>query len=189
MENHSPYYALWGKAGSPNYERCHPKIFSIVDRIGRVRFLALQLGLIIPAYTILYLANPSYFHSAEVPAHGSPFIWSVSAVIGETAMSLLPCFALVFGKRRLNDANRTGWWMVLSFFYVNDIAVGQILLLVFLLIAPGSRVTNDYGLAPIENSKKLIVTTLLLALLLALPLVLVQLPLVNLPSDLPQLLR
>ena len=55
--------------------------------------------------------------------------------------------AIAYGKRRLNDLNRSGWWVLLIF-----VPLVNVLLAIYLLFFPGTGDVNDHGPAPGPNS-------------------------------------
>jgi hypothetical protein len=54
---------------------------------------------------------------------------------------------LVFEKRRFNDLNRSGWWILL-----NLIPLINFLLALYLIFFPETNGPNKFGPAPAENS-------------------------------------
>ena len=60
--------------------------------------------------------------------------------------------SMVYGVRRLNDMDRTGWWALLLFVPVVNLGVG-----LYLLFGPGSKEANSYGLPPGRNGAGMIV--------------------------------
>ena len=60
--------------------------------------------------------------------------------------------AVMFGKRRLNDLNRSGWWLAL-----NLVPITNILLALYMMFAPGKKGPNNFGPAPAPNSAAVIV--------------------------------
>jgi uncharacterized membrane protein YhaH (DUF805 family) len=54
---------------------------------------------------------------------------------------------IMFAKRRLNDLNRNGWWLLLAF-----VPLVNFLLTVYMMFFPGTDGDNSYGAVPVENT-------------------------------------
>jgi uncharacterized membrane protein YhaH (DUF805 family) len=54
---------------------------------------------------------------------------------------------IMFAKRRLNDLNRNGWWLLLAF-----VPFANFLLTIYMMFFPGTDGDNDYGAVPVENT-------------------------------------
>lgn len=113
-----------------------PELLTVHGRIGRFRYLAYTFLLTIVATIVLGLA-------AVLLGLISPMLAMLSLIL------VIPVVAVSFimAKRRFNDFDRSGWWVLLSFVPV----IGLIVSLV-LVFYPGDKGTNDFGLPPEENS-------------------------------------
>jgi uncharacterized membrane protein YhaH (DUF805 family) len=93
-----------------------------------------------------------------IPLAGA--VGGASAVMGgEAAMSMatmlvigvfyLATFviSIMFGKRRLNDLNRSGWWFLLFL-----IPLVNLIFAIYILFFPGTGGDNNFGPAPVANS-------------------------------------
>ena len=73
------------------------------------------------------------------------------SVIMTVVMGIFYIAAIVlsfaFAKRRLNDLNRTGWWMLLFF-----VPIANLLITIYIIFFPGSNEANLYGPPPVANS-------------------------------------
>ena len=121
-----------------------PHIFAVKGRIGRLRYLAYGIGFSLSVYAILiYMIGHSLFSKS-----GSleSLIVSIVVIGGLITLSML-VLSIIFMIRRLNDLDQTGWlWLLMIIPIVN------ILLVLYLIFAPGSSGVNKYGPAPCENS-------------------------------------
>jgi len=55
--------------------------------------------------------------------------------------------SVAFGIRRLNDMNKSGWWIIINFIpYIN------LLMAIYLIFFPGTDGSNNYGPAPAPNT-------------------------------------
>lgn len=118
--------------GDETYE---PKVFSLTGRIGRLRLLA--FGVALGAATMI----------------GAAVIGVAMAVVGKLAMVLaailyIPVVVLSIGYsvRRLHDLNHSGWWVLLNF-----VPFLGLLFALYVLCAPGTQGSNNFGPAPSPN--------------------------------------
>lgn len=138
----NPYSAPDAELGGGSSEVYDPSIFSFTGRIGRLRYLAYSVGM-------MFLVT-----LAMIPLAG------VSALTGDTeGMSLvgmlvmavlyiaLIVLSVMFAKRRLNDLDRSGWWLLL-----NLVPIVNLLLSLYLVFFPGTQGSNNWGPAPGPNS-------------------------------------
>ncbi|MFV2032766.1 MAG: DUF805 domain-containing protein [Gammaproteobacteria bacterium] len=119
-----------------------PSIFSFKGRIGRLRYLAYGVGTSIVLMAVLM-----------------PIVGGTMVVAGGDGQSILVIVAMavfyiaaialsvMFGKRRLNDLNRAGWWLL--FFIVPLL---NLVLTIYLIFFPGSEGSNRFGAPPAANS-------------------------------------
>jgi uncharacterized membrane protein YhaH (DUF805 family) len=138
----NPYNAPDAELGGGSNDVYDPSIFSFNGRIGRLRYLAYSVGM-------MFLVA-----LAMIPLAG------VSAMTGDTqGMSLvgmlvmavlyigLIVLTVMFAKRRLNDLDRSGWWLLLNF-----VPIANILLSLYMVFFPGTEGSNNWGAAPGPNS-------------------------------------
>ena len=78
---------------------------------------------------------------------GEPAVSGVGAIaVGVLSIAMLVA-GVAFAKRRLNDLNRSGWWILLSIVpFVN------LLFTIYVIFFPGTDSDNDFGAAPAANS-------------------------------------
>ena len=98
-------------------------------RLGRLRFFMYWSGLMMAAICAEFanLFYPTSFLKID-------FLTILGSFI---------TISLILARRRLFDLNMSGWWLLL--FIVPFINIAFVL---FLLLAPGRKATNRYGLAP-----------------------------------------
>ena len=144
MASTNPYTTPGSTLSDDQLSEYDPKMFSFSGRIGRLRYLAYISGL----YVLMGVGG-----SVVVPmlpmasgAEGSilGFVVTALLVVGYVVMVIL---GFAFGKRRLNDLNRSGWWMLL---YI--IPIISLILLVYMIFFPGTNGSNDFGPAPSANT-------------------------------------
>jgi len=148
MNDQNPYTAPDASLETGQEETYQPKIFSFKGRIGRLRYLAYGIG---TSLVLMAVFMPIM--------GGTMFMGGSMGMAGEGAMSIIVMLAMAvfyiaaivltftFAKRRLNDLNRTGWWLLL--FLVPFI---NFLITIYLVFFPGSSEANDYGPPPVANS-------------------------------------
>jgi len=105
-----------------------PRMFSLRGRIGRLRYLAYNLG---------YL--------------GLMCLVLVLPVIGLLLVLPLLVFNFALHTRRLNDMQWSGWWSVFMVVPYLNIIPG-----LFLLFGTGDEAANLYGPAPAPNTRALV---------------------------------
>ncbi|MBM7335576.1 DUF805 domain-containing protein [Alloalcanivorax marinus] len=114
--------------------------FAFRGRLGRLRYFA-YLGLVT---LVLYLLLTFASVLTAGASRSEP-----SALVGVVALLLMAVAtfaACVYGIRRLNDLNRSGWLILLGFVPLVNLLLGLILLFV-----PGSPGDNRYGPRPPAN--------------------------------------
>lgn len=151
--NHHPH------ASGSNHSKAKISGFSLDilnsrGRLGRLRFLNYSL-LIFIVWAVI--------------GAGSNVLWGLYYPGWHDALSLLMIFVSIIASvmgiiictRRLNDFNATGWWMLIFFVPI----VTPVMLLLMLLL-PGTQGENRFGPAPPKNSKFMYATLLLILSLL-----------------------
>lgn len=141
-------------------ETYEPLIWSIHGRIGRLRYMAYGLLLIVSAIVFMAVL------AAVLSVFGMAVV-AVGMVLGYIAMLAV---GFVIAKRRLNDMNLTGWYSLLqllpvavTLIWLRSPVVQQLAPLaglVFwavLIFWPGSKHENDYGLPPCRNSTGVVI--------------------------------
>ena len=130
-------------------EYYQPKWLVFSGRIGRLRWLAYNMGsgiifyalfaivLVVLGDTEALMNDPQAFKGFDQGAMAVAF-WGLYLAF--------MVFWLAWGRRRLNDADRSGWWLLLML-----VPLVNLLLSLYLLFAPGTHGRNRFGPAPNEN--------------------------------------
>ena len=125
-----------------------PSIFTFSGRIGRLRYLAYGSGItlmLVGCYVMtVAIIGAVGALGAISPESGLPVMLIVVMSLFYLATFF---FSIMFGKRRLNDLNRNGWWILLFI-----IPVLNLLLAIYLIFFAGDKESNNYGSPPVENS-------------------------------------
>jgi uncharacterized membrane protein YhaH (DUF805 family)/Tfp pilus assembly protein PilE len=112
------------------------RFFDLNSRIGRLRYLAYSMGLLLLTLVAALLCG---------------MVYRVSSGLGMALFAIMYIAMLVlsiaFGVRRMHDQDRSGWWMLMII-----IPVANLVLLVLLLFVPGSDGENSFGEQPPPNS-------------------------------------
>ena len=139
-------------------EAYQPKIFSFKGRIGRLRYLAYNAGYNLLMLGALFLMAGGTAALTTVPDFGSTFgmVYIVANIVGFV-------ITIMWGKRRLNDLNRTGWLMLLLI-----VPVVNLLFILYLICFSGSEESNNYGPPPVANTLGVKILGSLLIVLFAL---------------------
>ena len=122
-----------------NYQ---PSIFSFRGRIGRMRYLAYNAGANLLLMGVLILMSGGLAGLTALPDMSSAF--GLFYIVSNLALFVL---AIGWGKRRLNDLNRSGWWMLLLIVPLVNFAF-----MIYLICFGGSEASNNFGPAPVANS-------------------------------------
>ncbi|MCP4469869.1 MAG: DUF805 domain-containing protein [Gammaproteobacteria bacterium] len=142
MAADNPYNAPGAELDSGNDELYSPSIFSFKGRIGRLRYLAYGVGTsFLLMLVMIPLLGASAFMGGEV---GTSVVGMIGIAVFYIATIVV---SVMFGKRRLNDLNRSGWWFLLFI-----VPIANLLLAMYLLFFPGTEGGNDFGPAPQANS-------------------------------------
>jgi uncharacterized membrane protein YhaH (DUF805 family) len=128
-----------------------PKLFSLTGRIGRLRMLAFSFGAL-----VLFMVVGGILIGI-----GAALMGVVGAIILAVIVIVpLVVLSIAISVRRLNDLNHSGWWVLLSFVPFVSMLYG-----LYVLFAPGSKGSNDFGAAPSPNPTWVTVCALLLPVL------------------------
>lgn len=124
----------------PGNEVYNPKILSFSGRIGRLRYLAYSTGIMLIVYLFLGIAMGT---GASMGETGS----MIGVGVGLIGVIFTLVISVAFGIRRLNDMNKSGWWIIINFIpYIN------LLMAIYLIFFPGTDGSNNYGPAPAPNT-------------------------------------
>jgi len=146
MNDQNPYAtpdATLQTASSGTY---NPSIFSFTGRIGRLRYLAYNTGVNL----LLFAAMIPIVGTTALMGSGEPDM-SAMGGIGAIVMILVYIATFVvtimFGKRRLNDLNRSGWFILLMIIPIINLA-----LIIYIVFFGGTDGDNNYGPKAVENT-------------------------------------
>lgn len=115
-----------------------PTIFSMTQRIGRIRYLAYS-GV---SGVILYLVA-GLFGAMDVLANmgsGTADIAGMGIVVFILCYLLLIFVSIVLGVRRLHDLDKSGW-----FYLLNLVPFVNIGMAIYMIFFPGSEGANRFG--------------------------------------------
>ena len=145
MSDVNPYTAPEAALQSRQEAPYQPRIFSFNGRIGRLRYLAYGLGVSMLLMLIVgvFMGFAAGFGQAIGP--GSPTLPGVGSMALVGIVSIV--ITIMYGKRRFNDLDRSGWWSLLLL-----IPYLQLLPVIYLVFFPGTDGGNNYGPAPVKNS-------------------------------------
>jgi uncharacterized membrane protein YhaH (DUF805 family) len=142
MTADNPYSAPGAELGGGQSELYTPSIFSFNGRIGRLRYMAYGIeSYLLLMLVMIPIVGTSAFMGGEPALSGSG-----SIAIGVISLAMLVA-GVTFARRRLNDLNRSGWWLLLSI-----VPIVNLLFTIYVLFFPGIDGDNDFGPAPTANS-------------------------------------
>ena len=115
------------------------RVFSLSERIGRVRYLVYTLAAGLACSLMLYAA---YALASILP----PALGKLVATLAFVSVKymMLPVIFCILSIRRLHDFNASGWW---------SLAVMIPLVALVFLAIPGSKLDNRFGSPPPANSE------------------------------------
>lgn len=138
----NPYSAPDAELNNGQDELYSPSILSFNGRIGRLRYLAYGIGAnFLMMLVMIPLVGASAFMGGEA---GTSTVGMIGMVVFYAATIVV---SVMFGKRRLNDLNRSGWWFLLFL-----VPIVNLLLAIYMLFFPGTDGGNNFGQAPQANS-------------------------------------
>ncbi|HEY9104776.1 DUF805 domain-containing protein [Chitinimonas sp.] len=138
-------YASSSAAGNPMQgdETYQPQFLSLSGRIGRVRYLAYCCAL-----TLIWAV--AFGIVAVIGAVlKSPVLMGIGMVVLYIPLIVVQ---LGFGRRRLNDLDQSGWWLLLNF-----VPLANLGLAIYMLFFPGTKGSNRFGPEPVANTAGVIV--------------------------------
>jgi len=142
MASDNPYSAPDAELDNGQDELYSPSILSFNGRIGRLRYLAYGIGAnLLMMLVMIPLIGASAFMGGEA---ATSTIGMIGMVVFYAATIVV---SVMFGKRRLNDLNRSGWWFLLFL-----VPIANLVLAIYMLFFPGSDGGNNFGAAPQANS-------------------------------------
>lgn len=116
-------------------------LISTEGRLGRVRFIAYSLGLLLPAVTLDAVMGGV---SLALPGTWSEWLWTAFLLM--TYPTLLALWVMVM-IQRIHDLSRSGWWALLIF-----VPIANLFFWLALYALPGTASTNRFGARPPPNS-------------------------------------
>jgi uncharacterized membrane protein YhaH (DUF805 family) len=141
----NPYSAPDAALDSGHDATYEPKVFSFSGRIGRMRYLAYSFGI---SFLLMFIVG---FVTAVMGYMGAAAGESMLGIVvlGITTLVYIAVIVLSIGfaRRRFNDLDRSGWW-ILTFL----IPLVNLLVSIYLVFFPGSEGSNKFGPAPTDNS-------------------------------------
>jgi len=149
MNSTNPYSAPQAPIGSDtDNERYQPQVLSFSGRIGRLRYLAYSIPWNLLAWVgFMVLGMISAVLLPMLVNGNGAGVGILGVLIGLVilAIAYVPMFGL--SVRRLNDLNQSGWLSLILL-----IPLINLLFLLVLIFAPGTKSVNNYGPRPVENS-------------------------------------
>ena len=156
-----PYTAPAAALGQGDSSRYQPRLFQVKGRLGRVRYFVYALTITLIVYAV-FAAVTAFAAIAGQPAtEPGGVMFSVLMVLLAVGGVFTAVMSIIYGVRRLNDMNRSGWLILLMF-----VPLANFLLALVMLFAPGSKGENKYGAAPAPNGGGLIAALVIMLLVM-----------------------
>lgn len=125
-----------------------PQIFAVNGRIGRLRYMAYSMVTGIVTAFIAGILAAILIPMLALSGGDKGASFSIGLVIVMLGI-YVPSFAAAFimAKRRLNDLNQSGWLSLLLL-----VPLLNLIFALYVLFAPGTQGSNNYGPKPVKNS-------------------------------------
>jgi len=146
MNAANPYITPDASLDNEQDELYQPSIFSFKGRIGRLRYLAYGIGTsLVLMLVMMPIMGGTMLAGGMVGGEAGMGGMALIAMILFYVATLV--FSVMFGKRRLNDLNRSGWWFLLLF-----VPIVNLLMAIYVIFFPGAESSNNFGPAPAANT-------------------------------------
>lgn len=148
MNDNNPYSAPDAALETGQQEFYQPSVFSFKGRIGRLRYVAYGMGTYLAIIAVLMpLMGGSMLLGGSMELAGEGAM-SIAMIIGLAVFYIaIIILSVAFGKRRLNDLNRSGWWLLIFI-----VPLVNFLMTIYILFFPGSNEANNFGPPAAANS-------------------------------------
>ncbi|MCP4429664.1 MAG: DUF805 domain-containing protein [Gammaproteobacteria bacterium] len=165
MSDQNPYSTPDASLSTGSSGTYSPNIFSFNGRIGRLRYLAYNTGvnLILTAIMIPLLGASGMMAAGGDMSTMFSGIGGIAIILFYIATIII---SIMFGKRRLNDLNRSGWFALLFI-----IPIVNLLLVIYMVFFSGTDGDNNYGPQPSPNTLGVKILGLLFPVLMLLGIV------------------
>lgn len=156
-----PYAAPASSLGAGQGNRYQPRLFQVKGRLGRVRYFVYAMTITLIVYAV-FAAVTAFAAVAGQPAtEPGGVMFSVLMVLLAVGGVFTGVMSIIYGVRRLNDMNRSGWLILLMF-----VPLANVLLALVMLFTPGSKGENQYGPAPAANGGGVIAALVIMLLVM-----------------------
>jgi len=139
MSDQNPYATPDASLATASSGTYNPSIFSFSGRIGRLRYLAYNTGVNMLFFAIMIpVLSATGFMTGM--AGGDAAMSAMGGIVMILVYIATFVITVMFGKRRLNDLNRSGWFILLMI-----IPLINFVLIIYLIFFAGTDGNNDYG--------------------------------------------
>ncbi|MCU5787156.1 DUF805 domain-containing protein [Alloalcanivorax marinus] len=152
-----PYQSPEADLGTAAVETYQPRMFQTAGRLGRARYFVYVMALTMILYVAMGLAMAAGL--GVDPSGGGAMMILMMLVVAVVGI-FMTVMSIIYGIRRLNDVNMSGWLILLMF-----VPIANFVIAIMLLFVPGSKGANNYGPKPAPNSTGVIVALVVLLVL------------------------
>ncbi|AJQ92356.1 DUF805 domain-containing protein [Gynuella sunshinyii] len=142
MSTQNPYQAPTGELTEENELYGKIRLFSPATRIGRIRYQAY----IWVASLIFYLVAALFSVVAPMVLNAGGISISQLLLLATPLYLAMIYYSIVLMIQRLHDLNRSGWFSLLIL-----VPLVNAIFMLWIVFAPGTPATNDYGHRPPPN--------------------------------------
>jgi len=156
-----PYAAPASSLGAESANRYQPRLFQVKGRLGRVRYFVYAMTITLIVYAV-FAAVTAFAAVAGQPAtEPGGVMFSVLMVLLAVGGVFTGVMSIIYGVRRLNDMNMSGWLILLMF-----VPLANFVMALVMLFVPGSKGENKYGPAPAANGGGVIAALVIMLLVM-----------------------
>lgn len=156
-----PYAAPASTPYAGSESRYQPRLFQVKGRLGRVRYFVYAMTITLIVYIAIAAVTALAAVAGQSASEPGGVMFSVMMVILALGGLFAAVMSIIYGVRRLNDMNMSGWLILLMF-----VPLANFVMALVMLFVPGSKGENKYGAAPAANGGGLIAALAIMLLVM-----------------------
>ena len=157
-----PYAAPGSDLESGSENRYQPRLFQVKGRLGRVRYFVYALTITLIVYIVFAAVTAAAAVAGQSASEPGGVMFPVMMLVLAVGGVFTAVMSIIYGVRRLNDMNVSGWLILLMF-----VPLANFVMALVMLFVPGSDGDNKYGPAPTANGGGLIAALVIMLLVMA----------------------
>jgi len=164
----NPYSAPNAPINNPAFgqDTYEPSLFSVHGRIGRIRYLAYGTLIGVMFYAAMVVVMLMFGIGLAAAGQGVEGFTGGALIVMIVVYLVMLVASVILMRRRLHDLDKSAWWMLLLI-----IPLVNIIFALYMMLAPGSKSSNQYGPMPSKTPTVLWVVGLIGPILAAIGIV------------------